>query len=213
MFTRALLASACTLALAGSAAAADLPVTPPPVPVFTWTGVYFGGQIGYGWGNDNGNASYISVRSDRMAAANAVAPSATNPQGIVGGAHIGYNWQVTQWVLSLEGEVDGSGLNQSIPPLSYLYSTTDLFLQGALLGRVGYAFDHLLIYVTGGWTIEPSSTIATMSLAILAALPRPAAVGPSAAALNMPSTTIGRCVPNIVIRISAFSMIARSYTS
>jgi len=31
--------------------------------------------------------------------------------------------------------VDGSGLNQSIQPLSYLYSTTDLFLQGAILGR------------------------------------------------------------------------------
>jgi outer membrane immunogenic protein len=44
-------------------------------------------------------------------------------------------------------------LNQSIRPLSYLYSTTDLFLQGAILGRIGYAFDHLLVYATGGWTI------------------------------------------------------------
>jgi len=37
----------------GSAFAADLAPPPPPVPVFTWTGVYLGGQIGYAWGKDN----------------------------------------------------------------------------------------------------------------------------------------------------------------
>jgi outer membrane immunogenic protein len=47
-----LLASVGAIAIAGSALAADLhppPVYPPPPPIFTWTGVYIGGQIGYAW--------------------------------------------------------------------------------------------------------------------------------------------------------------------
>ncbi len=43
-----LLASVSVIALTGSAFAADLaPPPPPPVPIFTWTGAYIGGQIGY----------------------------------------------------------------------------------------------------------------------------------------------------------------------
>ena len=49
-----LLASVGAIAMAGSAFAAEpAPVPPPPVPVFTWSGVYLGGQIGYAWGKDN----------------------------------------------------------------------------------------------------------------------------------------------------------------
>ena len=60
MYRKFLLASVGALALTGSAAlAADLPsrapppVYLPPVPIFTWTGIYIGGQIGYAWGNQS----------------------------------------------------------------------------------------------------------------------------------------------------------------
>ncbi len=56
MLRRILLASAGAMALAGTAFAADLPLrAPPPVyvaPVFSWTGFYVGGQLGYAWGKD-----------------------------------------------------------------------------------------------------------------------------------------------------------------
>ena len=58
MFRRILMGSVGAMALAGSAFAADLappPVYVPPAPIFTWTGFYVGGQIGYGWGQNNGN--------------------------------------------------------------------------------------------------------------------------------------------------------------
>jgi hypothetical protein len=46
MWRKFLLASASSMALAGTALAADLAVAPPPPPVFTWTGLYVGGYGG-----------------------------------------------------------------------------------------------------------------------------------------------------------------------
>jgi len=150
MFKRSLFASACTLILANAAASAELTASPPP-PVFTWAGFYLGGQIGYGWANDNSNIFNFGPLGT-IRAANAAAPSVTSPDGVVGGAHIGYNWQIAQWVFSLEGDVDGTSLKETIQPLPYVSSTTNLFIQGAILGRIGYAFDHLLAYAIGGGT-------------------------------------------------------------
>ena len=57
MYRKFLLASVGAIAFSGSAAfAADLPsrapppVYLPPVPIFTWTGFYIGGQVGGAWG-------------------------------------------------------------------------------------------------------------------------------------------------------------------
>ncbi len=55
-----LLISASALALAGPALAADLTPPPPPPPVFTWTGVYLGGQIGYAWGDNTGDVAFAT---------------------------------------------------------------------------------------------------------------------------------------------------------
>jgi outer membrane immunogenic protein len=55
MYRKFHLASLGALFLAGPAAlAADLGYAPPPAylppPLFTWTGLYTGGQVGYAWG-------------------------------------------------------------------------------------------------------------------------------------------------------------------
>ena len=103
-----LLSTAAFVALAGSAFAADLPsVKEPapiviPTPVFTWTGFYVGADIGSGWGNKN-----IQVPASPLNPQTSVNPSFT---GIVGGGFVGYNYQINQFVIGIQGDIQGAGL-------------------------------------------------------------------------------------------------------
>jgi outer membrane immunogenic protein len=145
-----LLASVGAIAIAGSAFAADLPyrgpppVYAPPPPIFTWTGIYIGGQVGYAWGSDP--IDEVDTVFDHNAFFN------DKPNGVIGGAHLGYNLQIAQWVAGLEGSVDGTSLHgtrTSAGPLVVTMSTRP-DVQGSIRGRVGVAFDRVLIYGTGG---------------------------------------------------------------
>jgi outer membrane immunogenic protein len=153
------LASAGAVALAGSAFAADLPMrAPPPVympPPFSWTGLYLGGQVGYAFG---------SIGSSTLSPAgfDFFYPNQFNysPQGVIGGAHLGYNLQIGQWLLGLEGDVDGTGLSRTYAapfgffgggPLGFGASVhTKLPVQGSIRLRAGLAWDRALLYATGG---------------------------------------------------------------
>ncbi|MGA2636523.1 outer membrane protein [Methylocella sp.] len=78
---------------------------------------------------------------------------------MIGGAHVGYTHQINQFVLGLEGDVDGSSLSKTVnfAPFSNYYQDyipttvrSNLGVQGSIRGRFGYAFDRLLVYATGG---------------------------------------------------------------
>jgi len=148
MLRRYLLATASAIAIAAPAIAADLPPPPPPpppIPIFTWTGLYVGGQIGYAWGNDN-----INIRSF-------VVPGlfllSSNPNGVIGGAHIGYNLQIGQWVAGIEGDVDGTNFRRTSGPDPFFGDTflrISKDIEGSVRGRVGIAWDRALLYATGG---------------------------------------------------------------
>jgi outer membrane immunogenic protein len=141
-----LLASVGATAIAGSAFAADLrppPVYLPPPPVFTWSGLYMGGQIGYAWGSDP--IEVASVFGPPNAFFN------DKPQGVIGGAHLGYNLQIAQWVAGLEGTVDGTSVEGSRTSAGgFVTMSTREDVQGSIRARIGIAFDRFLIYGTGG---------------------------------------------------------------
>jgi outer membrane immunogenic protein len=76
---------------------------------------------------------------------------------VIGGANVGYNLQINQWVVGLEGSVDGTSLststNASLPILGGLFNVnanTSANIEGSIRGRVGIAWDRALIYATGG---------------------------------------------------------------
>jgi outer membrane immunogenic protein len=149
-------AFAAAATLAGTAFAAEpAPTPPPPVPVFTWNGLYVGGQIGYAWGHDPVSWSGIS-NDDELA----TGTFSQTPQGVIGGGHVGYNLQYNQWlVLGVEGSVDGTSLSHSLEmPVNDVFGDTPGIItatdkgnvQGSVRGRIGIAFDRALIYGTGG---------------------------------------------------------------
>jgi outer membrane immunogenic protein len=140
MLRKILMTTVIFFGAVGAAWAADLPnrkeapaymPPPPPPPIFTWTGLYIGGQVGYEFGKSE--------------ASNGVNYESISPSGVVGGAHIGYNYQVAQFVFGVEGDVNGSNYHGS----TFDYSTRQ-DIDGSIRGRVGVAWDRTLIYGTGG---------------------------------------------------------------
>ena len=143
---RVLLATISALALTATGAlAADIPRPAPsykaPVvaaPVFTWTGFYLGINGGYGWGKSDWDG---------------FAGNADPKGGLVGGT-IGYNWQTGPWVWGLEGDIDWSDIKgdfaNGLCPLGC--ETRNSWL-ATVRGRLGYAFDRIMPYVTGGLAV------------------------------------------------------------
>lgn len=142
------LASLLLLA-SGAAMAGDLPTRKgvlPPAPVlpeyYSWTGFYAGGQIGYSWASD---------RTRFVALSGALAGVAFDydTDGIVGGGHAGFNYQIGGFVLGVEGDVEGvdakGGFNDA---LGTFRVSRDW--QASIRGRIGFAFDRFMIYGTGG---------------------------------------------------------------
>ena len=141
------LVGAAALAFAGQpATAADVPGPiykgPATVaPIFNWTGFYVGLQLGYGWG------------SSRHTFSNGAPPGNSDPNGILGGAHIGANWQTGSVVFGVEADIEAADLTGSYTNLAGITSSgsANLRWDASLRGRLGFAFDRSLLYVTGGW--------------------------------------------------------------
>ncbi|HZP79318.1 MAG TPA: outer membrane protein [Pseudolabrys sp.] len=142
-----LLASAGILSLcagAFSANAADLPRRlPAKAPAYVaplaynWTGLYVGINGGGGFG-----------RSDFSGPA---FPAAFNTSGGLVGGTLGYNWQAqgSPFVFGLETDLDWSGIKGSGACGVTTCSTSNTYL-GTFRGRVGYAWDRVMPYITGG---------------------------------------------------------------
>jgi len=181
----AVIAATCTVVtFAQIASAADLPrkapaYTPPPAPIFTWSGFYIGGSAGYHWAHAGNSATTISQDPNfgywdpvTAAALAAAAGNTLKPAGFAGGAYAGYNWQTSSLVLGLEGDFTGLvGTDSRVTFFPIPFSTSTAVLTGSakdkwmatIRGRVGYALDRLLFYATGGvawsnWELAHSYT-------------------------------------------------------
>ena len=143
---RVILAATSALILAAginAAAAADLgrrpvqmPIKAPPMysPAYNWSGFYLGINGGGGWGR----SSWDSV-------------GGFDVDGWLVGGTVGYNYQMGQTVLGIEGDIDWSNIKGSSAPASCpLGCETKNTWLGTVRGRLGYSFDRFLPYVTGG---------------------------------------------------------------
>jgi outer membrane immunogenic protein len=160
------LATTALIALAsGSAVAADMPVKAvyrAPVVVYNWTGCYIGGSVGANWRRSY-DPSFSLVDGGSGAAA-ALAAGAIPPRysidgsGWLGGGQIGCNYQASNWVFGIETDISGTRLNGSQTlntavagffPVTASASQSMNWI-GTTRGRIGWAFDNVLVYATGG---------------------------------------------------------------
>jgi outer membrane immunogenic protein len=178
-------------ALSAPALAADLPMKAPPIAavVYNWTGWYVGGNVGYGVATRDSASELVQAGE-----AFPIIPTGTpiygspvgfnmHPDGIIGGAQAGYNWQTsTNVVLGVEADIQGSGMKASdgcvftcgvpqvtVPQFSRfpVFFSTDSYTQkldwfGTVRARAGWTNGPGLFYVTGGLAygdVERSGTV------------------------------------------------------
>jgi high affinity Mn2+ porin len=156
-------------ALAGSAAAADLPVKAPPpatLAAYDWSGFYAGGHIGYAWGTSDwstpGNTGALNLSQPLDAFA--------ETGSFFEGLHAGYNYMLPNRIV-VGGEVDTTfpafrnlnglsigGSTIFFSPVAGALETyaETMLASGTVRGRVGYAPGNWLFYATGGfaWTYD-----------------------------------------------------------
>jgi outer membrane immunogenic protein len=142
------------IALASGVHAADLgaqPVYKAPASapaVWSWAGFYVGANVGVAGARSSvadgnvGNCYFCGPGLD------------SNSTGIIGGLEAGYNWQFNNLVVGIEGDISLSSINRSADA-SVVGSTGDKFntrlcALGTVRGRIGWAFDRILVYGTGG---------------------------------------------------------------
>lgn len=130
-------AAIAVLALTMAATAADLP-TGSQIEVYepllvrstsyNWSGVYLGAMLGYTWAEYNHEAL-----------------GDIDDDGYVVGGYTGFNIQSGSLVFGIEGDFASVDLDETSGGTRV---ETDMI--GNVRGRVGYAFDRILAYGTGG---------------------------------------------------------------
>jgi outer membrane immunogenic protein len=119
-----------------------MPVRSPPrpvavAPVFSWTGFYIGGNVGYGWGDTDG--VFFASRS---------------LDGWLGGIQGGFNYQfpASGFVIGIEADYQWADISGSAG-----FATVDRF--GTVRGHLGFAWDRFMVYGTGGWAFEANTEV------------------------------------------------------
>jgi outer membrane immunogenic protein len=158
---RLLIAGSLALATAGQALAADLPPAAPPPPrapaayvpytspVYNWGGIYIGANVGGAFVNQGAPNNTVTSTG---AAVGGVSTSST---GFAGGGQIGANFQLNQVVFGIEADADYLsnkstvvGVDAATGASNQHVFTIPFF--STVRGRVGYAWDRVLVYGTAG---------------------------------------------------------------
>src|SRR6266567_8180928 len=152
-----------------TANAADVTARPapyaPPPPVyapqpFTWTGFYLGGNIGGAWAHRDVTDTFFLGDFG----------SGNNDGVFMGGAQLGYNWQVGYAVLGIEAEFDGVANNNNtgtviIPTVGTIQVTSNNRWITTLAARFGVTNGYWLFYgkAGGGWVGNDDFTVTNLT--------------------------------------------------
>ncbi len=126
----------------------------PESPAAPWQGLYLGGHGGYGWGESE---AWFPARANAL-----VFPAggsfSVEPDGAMGGLHIGHMTQRGRWVFGSEFSFSWSGLNgtEAIPgsgfvtPANAVSGSVELNWLATSTIRLGFSWNSWLLYGKGG---------------------------------------------------------------
>jgi outer membrane immunogenic protein len=136
---------------------------PVVAPVYNWTGLYVGLHAGYGWADADGSVTYTPSPAAFGPAGVAPFSFSHDADGFMAGGQIGFNYQIANWVVGIEADLSWSDINGGValgplttfpglvPIVGSTYTSAyDMNWFGTVRGRLGFAANNLLIYVTGG---------------------------------------------------------------
>ena len=109
-----------------------------------WTGFKAGVDLGWGWANADGNA-FGGKHNDWA-------------DGIVGGAHVGYDYQVApNVVIGAEADIMAPDLTAR-DRAAGIPVENQINWMSTFRGRAGFTFDQFLVYGTGGLALAGVDT-------------------------------------------------------
>ncbi len=164
----ALIGPAVAMIFVGDVAAAEMslpPQYPPPPqpaifyspPPFSWTGFYIGGNLGWAW----------TRFSELLKLPAGTGSLDVTDNGFLGGGQVGFNWQpIDFFILGAEADFQGTTERSSFhgtagPVLITVNPSMPYF--GTVRGRVGFAYDRIMVYVTGGGVFGENVVNGTVS--------------------------------------------------
>lgn len=117
-----------------------------------WTGAYAGVSGGYGSSSVDGQYDMEDFDTGDIFVVNGEGAFDFSPQNFLGSAHLGYNYQVGNYVLGIEGDINGMKMTDT---LVYRNDSDQLDIElnwvATVRGRAGIlASENLLVYATAG---------------------------------------------------------------
>jgi outer membrane immunogenic protein len=123
-----------------------------PVP-YTWTGIHFGLDAGYAWGNNSTTCDFVPGLNT---ACQGLAVPNLKSKGGAFGSEVGADWQYQNWVVGAAADFSLLNLHGNSYFSSVDAGKSDQIASrydwlGTARGRVGYAVGQSLFYGTGGF--------------------------------------------------------------
>jgi len=137
---------------------------------YSWTGFYAGANVGYSFGASHDadaretGAPVLFGVFQPLAIYKGFAKTpfgSVSPHGVSGGLQAGYNQQFGSFVVGIEGDIQGAGIadtgSATRSPIEFfpelratIRSRSRTSWYGTVRPRIGFAFDNILVYATGG---------------------------------------------------------------
>jgi opacity protein-like surface antigen/outer membrane receptor protein involved in Fe transport len=134
-----------------------VPAFEPPSANYDWTGFYIGGHGEFSWSSTNGSAVDLATE-------NPTAPVNGDLPKWHGGMQLGFDYMMpSRLLLGVAADVTSGGTRTATTtdPFGTAANQTSVFDSETVRGRLGYAFDRVLLYGTAGWAWSNNQYVRT----------------------------------------------------